>query len=153
MLTRLLNTWTCRREARISNYAAARRTFFVFPLVWLVLGGCDVAEKHDAESGSFRVVNVIPDSPTLSAGLGPDSLGNLSYGQSTALTAVARGSYSFTVSYAQADGTRVKVVDTSITIRGNQQTSVFLIGLMKSVNVKIVTQADAMPVPGASKSG
>ena len=134
------------------SYADARLRFFVFPLVWLALSGCDLAEKRGAESGSFSVVNVIPDSPTLSAGLGPDSLGSLSYGQSTALTAVARGNYSFTVSYAQADGTIVKVVDASITIRGNEQTSVFLIGPMKSVNMKIVTQADPAPVLGASKS-
>jgi hypothetical protein len=142
-----------QRQARISNYADARFRLIVFPLVWLALGGCDVGEKRGADSGSFRVVNVIPDSPTLSAGLGPDSLGNLSYGESTALTAVARGNYSFTVSYAQPDGTRVKVVDASITIRANEQTSVFLIGPMKSVNMKIVTQADPTPVPGASKSG
>lgn len=153
VLARLLKTWTPQREVPISNYSDARLRSFVLPLVWLVLGGCDVAEKHDAESGSFRVVNVIPDSPTLSAGLGPDSLGNLSYGQSTALTAVARGSYPFTVSYAQADGTTVKVVDTSITIRGNEQTSIFLIGPMKSVNMKIVIRADPTPLPGDAKSG
>ena len=141
-----LNQW-------ISNYVDARFRFVVFPLVWLAMGGCDVGGKRDTESGSFRVVNVIPDSPTLSAGLGPDSLGNLSYGQSTALTSVAGGNYSFTVSYAQADGTRVKIVDASITIRANEQTSVFLIGPMKSVNMKIVTQAAPTPVPGASKSG
>ena len=152
MLTRLLNTWARQREARISNTSDARLRSFVFPLLWLVLGGCDATEKH-TESGSFRVVNVIPDSPMLSAGLGSDSLGDLSYGQSTAVTAVARGNYSFTVTYAQADGTRVKIVDASITIRGNEQTSVFLIGPMKSVNMKVVTQADATPVPGASRSG
>ncbi len=57
------------------------------------------------------------------------------------------------MSYAQADGTRVKIVDASITIRANEQTSVFLIGPMKSVNMKIVTGVDPVFVPGASKSG
>lgn len=95
------------------------------------------------DTGAIRVVNVIPDAPALSASLGGTTLGSVSYGQASALTAVAPGDYELTVSFARPDGTVTEVVDgLSITIRANEQTSVLLIGPIESVSTKVVSQPD-----------
>ena len=96
-----------------------------------------------SDTGSMRIVNLIPDSPTLSATLGSTAFSKVSYAQSTALTSITPGDFTLTVSYTQPDGTVVKIVDDeSLTIGANEQTTIFLIGPLESTTMKLVTQAD-----------
>ncbi len=119
-----------------------------FRFVVLLLGlatfsGSDASNGDRSNIASFRVVNVIPNSPTLSTTLDSISIGDVSYGQATALRNVAPGDYSLTVSYVKPSGAMVKTVDAApITIRANEETSVFLMGLIGSTILKVVTKVD-----------
>jgi hypothetical protein len=87
---------------------------------------------------------LIPDSPTLTATLGSDtSSSRISYAQSTALISLNPTDYLLTVSYQQPDGSSVDLVDDeTLTVRANEQTTVFLVGPLESTTLKMVTQAD-----------
>ncbi len=114
--------------------------------VWLfVAAGCGSSggSNNTSDTGSMRIVNLIPDSSTLSATLGSTAFSKVSYAQSTALTSLIPGDFTLTVSYTQPDGTVVKIVDDeSLTISANEQTTVFLIGPIESMTMKVVTQSD-----------
>ena len=86
-------------------------------------GGSGGDDGSTTDTGTIRLVNVIPDAPTLSATFGSTSLGSVSYGQASALTVVAPGDYDLTVSFARPDGSVTKVVDSlTITIGAKEQT-------------------------------
>lgn len=124
------------------------RVLLRLPFVALLLGlaaisGSDASSVERSSVASFRVVNVVSNSPTLSTMLGSIPIGNVSYGQATALRNVAPGDYSLTVSYLRTSGAEVKIVDGApITLRANEQTSVFLMGPIESTTLKVVTNVD-----------
>ncbi len=79
----------------------------------------------------LRLVNTLPDSPTLFAGLNGTTLTRVSYGQSTVLQQLATGKYAINVQYLDPTGQTVTLINKEeINLTQNEQATVFIVGTL-----------------------
>jgi hypothetical protein len=95
-------------------------------------------------TGFLRLVNTLPDSPTLLAGLDGNTLTSVSFGQATALQQLATGKYAINVQYVDPDAKTVTLISKEqVTVNTNEQETVFIVGTLSDRHTKTVLN----PVP------
>ncbi len=73
-------------------------------------------------TGFLRLVNTLPDSPTLLAGLDGATLTSVSFGQATALQQLVTGKYAINVQYIDPNAKTVPLINKEqITVNTNEQ--------------------------------
>ena len=95
-------------------------------------------------TGFLRLVNTLPDSPTLLAGLDGNTLTRVSFGQATALQQLVTGKYAINVQYIDPDAKTVTLINKEqVTVNTDEQETVFIVGTLSDRHTKTV----ANPVP------
>lgn len=95
-------------------------------------------------TGFLRLVNTLPDSPTLLAGLDGATLTTVSFGQATALQQLVTGKYAINVQYVDPDAKTVPLINKEqTTVNTNEQETVFIVGTLNDLHTKTVLN----PVP------
>ena len=90
----------------------------------------------------LRVVNTVPDSPTLLAGVDNANLARVSFAQATGLQQTLSGPYSLNVNYLDATGTTVPAITPqALTLLADEQTTAFVIGTLGAARTKLVVHA------------
>jgi hypothetical protein len=91
------------------------------------------------DTGFIRVVNSIPDSPTLNTGVTAATLTRVSFAQSTKLTQLFVGNYALTVQYADPVGTIVPVITNEpVKLDPDLEVSIFLLGSLASAHSEVI---------------
>ena len=88
----------------------------------------------------LRVVNTIPNSPTLLAGVDSTNLTRVSFAQATGLQQVFTGAYGVNVNYLSVDGTTTVPVISPLplTLRVDEQATVFVLGTLGAARTKLI---------------
>ncbi len=111
-------------------------------IVFLLLsacGGSSGGNNFITTSGFVRVVNSIPDSPTLDTGITSSAFGRVSFGQSTQLVQLFTGGYNVTVQYLDATGTVVHPVpDQPLALQIEEQATLYVLGELDTARAKWV---------------
>jgi len=95
-------------------------------------------------SGFLRLVNTLPDSPTLLAGLDGATLTRVSFAQATQLQQLATGKYAIDAQYLDPAGTTVTLINKEqVTINIDEQSTVFIVGTLNDHHTKTIVN----PVP------
>jgi hypothetical protein len=110
---------------------------------WCVLlGGCGGGDSGGNQAvlitGFIRVVNSLPDSPTLNTGVSQFALSRVSFAQSTRLTQLPANDYALNVQYTNAAGTIVSVINESLRLESDVEVSVFLLGDLDTVRTEMI---------------
>ncbi len=95
-------------------------------------------------TGFLRLVNTLPDSPTLLAGLDGATLTSVSFGQATALQQLVTGKYAINVQYVDPDAKTVTLIGKEqVTVNTSEQATVFIVGTLSDRHTNTVLN----PVP------
>lgn len=79
----------------------------------------------------LRLVNTVPDSPVLLAGLDGTTLTRVTFGQSTVLQQLATGKYAINVQYLDPTGQTVALINKEqLVLTENEQATVFIVGTL-----------------------
>jgi hypothetical protein len=79
----------------------------------------------------LRLVNTVPDSPVLLAGLDGTTLTRVTFGQSTVLQQLATGKYAINVQYLDPTGKTVALINKEqLVLTENEQATVFIVGTL-----------------------
>jgi hypothetical protein len=79
----------------------------------------------------LRLVNTVPDSPALLAGLDGTTLTRVTFGQSTVLQQLATGKYAINVQYLDPTGKTVALINKEqLVLTENEQATVFIVGTL-----------------------
>jgi Domain of unknown function (DUF4397) len=114
-------------------------------------GGGSGGNDAITDTGFIRVVNTLPDAPTLNVGVTAASLARVSFAQSTKLTQLLAGRYSVNVQYFDASGATVSVIaNEPVTLNADEEVSLFLVGNLDTPRVKVV--ANPLPAIAAGKA-
>jgi Domain of unknown function (DUF4397) len=114
-------------------------------------GGSSGGNDPITDTGFIRVVNTLPDAPTLNAGLTAASLARVSFAQATKLTQLLMGRYSVNVQYFNSAGATVSVIaNEPVTLNADEELSVFVVGTLDTARAKLV--ANPLPVIAAGKA-
>jgi hypothetical protein len=90
-------------------------------------------------SGFLRMVNTLPDSPTLLAGLDGLTLTRVSFAQATALQQLASGKYAIDVQYIDPGAVTVTLINKEqTTLEADTQATVFIVGTLNDRHTKTV---------------
>lgn len=96
-------------------------------------GGGGGGSGAPAPSAGMRVVNAIPDSPTLRAEIDGELFANVSYGQASPLSGIPSGAHQLDVFYTPPDGNQEEVMETlRITAAKGSDVSLVLSGPMEA---------------------
>lgn len=104
----------------------------------LVLAGCGGSSykgnggiNKPITTAFLRLVNTVPDSPVLLAGLDGTTLTRVTFGQSTVLQQLATGKYAINVQYLDPTGKAVALINKEqIVLTENEQATVFIVGTL-----------------------
>ena len=131
----------------VPNRACAWRTVWVV-LASLVLASCGGSGYDGNGQGNFgkpitsgflRLVNTLPDSPTLLAGLDGLTLTRVSFAQATGLQQLASGKYAINVQYIDPNAVTVALINKEqITLDADTQSTVFIVGTLGDRHTKTV---------------
>jgi len=90
-------------------------------------------------SGFLRLVNTLPDSPTLLAGLDGLTLTRVSFAQATQLQQLASGKYAIDVQYIDPNAVTVTLINKEqTTLEADTQATVFIVGTLNDRHTKTV---------------
>lgn len=131
----------------VPNRACAWRHVWVV-LASLVLASCG-GSSYDGNgngnlgkpitSGFLRLVNTLPDSPTLLAGLDGLTLTRVSFAQATQLQQLASGKYAIDVQYIDPNAVTVTLINKEqTTLEADTQATVFIVGTLNDRHTKTV---------------
>lgn len=87
----------------------------------------------------LRIVNTLPNSPTLLVGVDNANLARVSFAQATGMQQTISGAYSLNVQYIDAAGTNVAVITPqALTLVADEQTTAFVVGTLGAARTKLV---------------
>jgi len=139
----------------VTTFGSARRDLTIGACCLLLAscggssGGGNNAPVTD--TGLIRIVNSVPDSPTLNAGVTAATLTRVSFAQSTKLTQLFVGSYSLNVQYIDSAGSVVNVITNEpLKLDADIEVSVFVIGDLATAHSQLIV--NPVPVIAAGKA-
>ncbi len=133
-----------------SRFAWSRRLWLV--LASVVLASCGGSSYNGNNgnvgkpitSGFLRIVNTLPDSPTLLVGLDGATLTRVSFPQATQLQQLATSKYAIDAQYLDPAGTAVALINKEqVTVNVDEQSTVFIVGTLGDHHTKTIVN----PVP------
>jgi hypothetical protein len=129
-----------------------RRALFCAVAVLLSsCGGNSGGSNPIVLTGFVRVVNSVPDSPTLSTGVTVNALARASFGQSTQLVQLFTGNYVVTVQYTNAAGTVVRPIpDQALALPIEEQATLYVMGDLDTARAKWVV--NPLPILAAGEA-
>jgi len=121
----------------------------------LVACGGDDDDSSDGGGGAdttaeVRVVHASSDAPNVNAGLnGGGQVSDLAYGNATGFLEVSEDDYDVSVDGILPDGSTTNVISASgVTLSASNETSIFAVGNVGSIEPLVVTADDADPSSG-----
>jgi hypothetical protein len=103
-------------------------------------------------TGYLRLVNTLPDSPTLLVGVDGQTLTRVSFAQATGLQQVAVGKYAIDVQYLDPKGNTVKAIDKErLDITTDVQATLFLVGTLGQPHTHKIENDAAAPAAGSAQ--
>ncbi len=110
----------------------------------LLLGCGGNSNNQNIETGQFRIVNAVSDSPPLRFVLERLDLGSAIFGQASSLGSVRAARYDTDVQFIQQDGTATLLLnDFRVRVREDQQVSFIVAGSMAAPTTLIINE----PIP------
>lgn len=105
-------------------------------------GGGNFQGGQPITTSYLRIVNTLPNSPTLLVGVDSLNLARVSFAQATGLQQTISGAYSLNLQYVDANGTVTPVVPAQpLNLVADEQTTAFVIGSLSAARTKLVVHA------------
>ncbi len=129
-------------------------------LVIGALAGCGGSQNYNQNSTTnkpittafLRVVNTLPDSPTLLAGLDGQTLTKVSFAQGTALQQLTSGKYAIDAQYLNTAGTAVAVIDKEkVDLAVDEQATVFIVGTLSAPHTHLIDNTKSTIAAGSAE--
>lgn len=112
----------------------------------------NVSTNKPISTGFLRLVNTLPDSPTLLAGIDGQTLTRVSFAQATGLQQLTVGKYAIDVAYLDANGTQVALINKEqISLAAEEQATVFIVGTLNDKHTHAVTNQNSTITAGSAE--
>ncbi len=143
----------------VRNRAGVLRALLVV-LASGVLAGCGGSSNYNNNSATnrpittafLRLVNTLPDSPTLLAGLDGANLTRVSFAQATPLQQLTSGKYAINVQYLDTSGSAVALINKEqIELGVDEQATVFIVGTLNDRHTHVIDNLKPMIAAGSAE--